>query len=107
MAHEADVKHWACWSCKTLIGRSERVCSACNVLQPPDPTQNHLERFGISQRFAIETDKLTSAFRRGQRATHPDRFVSSTDRERRHALEHSTVMNDGYRLLREPMSRAG
>lgn len=107
MAHEAEVKHWACWSCKTLIGRSERVCSACNALQPPDPTQNHFERFGISQRFAIEIDKLTSAFRLGQRATHPDRFVSSTDRERRHALEHSTVMNDGYRLLREPMSRAG
>lgn len=107
MAHETEVQHWHCWSCKTLIGRSERTCSACNALQPPDPTQNHFERFGLSQKFAVELDKLTKAFRLGQRATHPDRFVSATDRERRHALEHSTVMNDGYRILREPMSRAG
>ena len=36
-----------------------------------------------------------------------DRFVSATDRERRYALEHSTTMNDGYQVLRDPMARAG
>jgi len=61
----------------------------------------------VPKKFALEMDALTKAFRNGQRATHPDRFVSSTDRERRHALEHSTIMNDGYRILKEPMARAG
>ncbi len=107
MAHEAEVQRWSCWSCKTLMARVERACPACKLLQPPDPSQNHFERFGLPQKFTVELEKLTAAFRLGQRATHPDRFVSATDRERRHALEHSTVINDGYRRLREPMPRAG
>lgn len=107
MTHEAEVKRWHCWSCKTLIARKERACSACGLLQAPDPTLTHFERFSVPQRFAFELEALTKAFRQGQRATHPDRFVSATDRERRYALEHSTIMNDGYRLLKEPMSRAG
>jgi molecular chaperone HscB len=107
MTHEAEVQRWHCWSCKTLIARKASNCSACRVLQAPDPSLSHFERFGVPKKFALETAELTRAFRNGQRAIHPDRFVSATDRERRHALEHSTIMNDAYRILKEPMTRAG
>ena len=107
MVQSDEVQHWHCWSCKTLIGRSESRCSACGVLQPPDPNLSHFARFGLPQKFGLEQTKLKHAYRLSQRDTHPDRFVSATDRERRYALEHSTTMNDGYRVLRDPMARAG
>ena len=107
MVQSGEVQRWHCWSCKTLIGRSESRCSACDVLQPPDPSLSHFARFGLPQKFGLDQKKLRQAYRLSQRDMHPDRFVSATDRERRHALEHSTTMNDGYRVLKEPMSRAG
>ena len=55
----------------------------------------------------LDLDHLTITFRKIQRQVHPDRFVSSTDTERRFALEHSTVLNDAFRILKEPMPRAG
>ena len=107
MSPQSNPSQRLCWSCHGAVDRSSVTCENCRRLQPPDPLQTHFARFGLEPKFSIDVDGLTTAFRRMQRATHPDRFVSATDRERRFALEQSTVLNDAYRMLKTPMQRAG
>ena len=107
MSSQTEELRSHCWSCHGVVDRAHIVCAQCHAVQPPDPRQTHFDRFGLKQKFALEGKALTLAFRETQRLTHPDRFVSATDRERRFALEQSTIINDAYRILREPMSRAG
>ena len=107
MSSQTEQSRARCWSCHGDIDRAAIHCEHCSRLQPPDPNQTHFQRFELPAKFGLDISALTRAFRKAQRATHPDRFVSATDRERRFALEQSTVMNDAYRILKEPMKRAG
>ena len=67
---------------------------------------NYFELFGITPRFKIDMQKLESTFRRLQSEMHPDRYSKHTETEKRLALQHSAKLNDGYRALRSPTSRA-
>lgn len=67
---------------------------------------NYFELFGLSPRFSIDMNTLETAFRRLQGQLHPDRHASHGDAERLLALQLSTTVNDGYRTLRHPASRA-
>lgn len=68
--------------------------------------QNYFELFGLTPRFTIDMQSLEWSFRRLQSELHPDRHASSSETERRMALQISTTLNDGYRALRHPTSRA-
>ncbi len=67
---------------------------------------NYFELFGLPPRFAIDLATLEQSFRRLQGELHPDRHVSNTEMQRRIALQLSTTVNDAYRTLRHPSSRA-
>ena len=67
---------------------------------------NYFALFGLPPRFSIDMNSLESAFRRLQGELHPDRHASHSETERRMALQLSTTVNDGYRMLRHPASRA-
>jgi len=67
---------------------------------------NYFELFGLAPRFTIDMTSLEQAFHRLQTELHPDRHASHTEAERRVALQLSTTVNDGYRTLRHPASRA-
>jgi molecular chaperone HscB len=67
---------------------------------------NYFELFGLAPRFTIDLHNLEMSFRRLQSELHPDRHVSHSEAERRMALQLSTTVNDGYRALRHPASRA-
>lgn len=69
-------------------------------------TQNYFALFGMPPRFAIDLGKLEESFRSLQAKLHPDRHVRHTELERRIALQLSTTINDAYRTLRYPSSRA-
>ncbi len=69
-------------------------------------TNNYFELFGLPPRFAIDLTTLEKEFRRLQGELHPDRHVSDDELERRVALQLSTTVNDAYRTLRQPSSRA-
>jgi molecular chaperone HscB len=69
-------------------------------------SQNYFELFGLVPRFTIDLNLLETAFRRLQGELHPDRHASAGENERRIALQLSTTVNDGYRTLRNPASRA-
>ena len=67
---------------------------------------NYFELFGLQPRFSIDLATLESEFRRLQGELHPDRHVSNSEMQRRIALQLSTTVNDAYRTLRHPSSRA-
>lgn len=71
-----------------------------------DFTRNHYDLFGLAPRFRLDAHALEAAWRRLQSDVHPDRHAGGTDVERRAALQASARVNEAYRTLREPVSRA-
>ena len=72
-----------------------------------DFSRNHFELFGLPERFVVDPATLDHAFRALQSDVHPDRFAAGTDAERRLALQSSARVNEAYRALKDPVSRAG
>lgn len=71
-----------------------------------DFSRNHFELFGLPVRFRLDAGALDAAYRRLQSEVHPDRFASGSDADRRLALQASARVNEAYRTLREPVTRA-
>jgi molecular chaperone HscB len=67
---------------------------------------DHFALFSLPRRFALDADRLTTAWRDVQALVHPDRFATAPAAERRVAMQWATRANDAYRTLRAPLSRA-
>ncbi len=70
-----------------------------------DFTHNHFELFGLPQTYALERDRLDSAYRELQNAVHPDRFAAQPEAEQRVAMQWATQVNEAYQTLRHPVNR--
>jgi molecular chaperone HscB len=68
--------------------------------------QNHFELFHLPQRFSIDMDALDQAYRDVQNRVHPDKFVNTSDTEKRVAMQWATRANEAYRTLKSPFKRA-
>ncbi len=71
-----------------------------------DFNRNHFELFALPLRFAIDTHALEAAYRALQGEVHPDRHAGGTPADQRAALQASALVNEAYRTLRSPASRA-
>jgi molecular chaperone HscB len=71
-----------------------------------DFSRNHFALFDLPERFRLDAAALDAAYRRLQSEVHPDRYAHATDAERRVALQASARVNEAYRALREPVTRA-
>ena len=67
---------------------------------------NDFVLFGLPERFALDRDDLDARWRRLQASAHPDRFAAEGASAQRLAMQWSVRINEAYRRLREPMSRA-
>jgi molecular chaperone HscB len=97
-----------CWSCGHDHAAAEPVCPACGKVQPPAPAGAQLDKFavlGIEPSFE-EPGALDEKFRALSRKLHPDRFARATAQERRYSLEQTTLLNDAYKTLKDPVRRA-
>ncbi|MFN7835502.1 MAG: Fe-S protein assembly co-chaperone HscB [Burkholderiaceae bacterium] len=72
----------------------------------PDLRDNDFELFGLTPGFAIDADALQQTFLRLQARLHPDKFGQADQAAQRLALQWATRINEAYRRLREPVSRA-
>lgn len=63
-------------------------------------------RLGLPARFDIPQATLEKAHRELARALHPDRFVQASASERRASLEQAIAVNEAFRTLRDPLTRA-
>jgi molecular chaperone HscB len=67
---------------------------------------NDFMLFGLPERFGIDRADLDARWRRLQASTHPDRFASEGGAAQRLAMQWSVRINQAYRRLSEPLTRA-
>jgi molecular chaperone HscB len=92
-----------CWKCGQASAES-LFCRFCNSLQPPTP--DYFAFFGLERRLSIDVDDLQRRYYSLSRLVHPDRFQRGTSNEKRFALDATAILNDAYRTLRDPVTRA-
>jgi molecular chaperone HscB len=100
-----------CWRCgaepsskPVPTGPLSLFCTYCNSLQAPAP--DYFLFFGLPKKLSIDTEDLQSRFYSMSRKLHPDRYTRATETERTYSLEATSILNDGYRVLRDPVQRA-
>tara|TARA_R110000851_G_scaffold333421_2_gene513003 strand:+ start:62455 stop:62988 length:534 start_codon:yes stop_codon:yes gene_type:complete len=69
-------------------------------------SQNYFELFDFPQSFALDTDRLEVRWRQLAGQVHPDRFANATSAEKRVAMQWASTINEGYRVLKQPLARA-
>ena len=67
---------------------------------------NYFEFLELPEQLNIDAQDLEKRFYALSRKWHPDRFARSSAAEQQKALDSSAILNDAYRTLRAPVSRA-
>lgn len=67
---------------------------------------DHFELFGLPRRVDVDVKALEQRFRELSLELHPDRLVGAGARERRIAAEKTASLNEGVKILRDPVRRA-
>jgi molecular chaperone HscB len=92
-----------CWQCEHPAVES-LFCKFCNSLQRP--ATDYYAFFGIARKLNLDEKDLQRRFYEMSRLLHPDRYTRRPEREREYSLEATAILNDGYRILRDPVRRA-
>jgi molecular chaperone HscB len=69
-------------------------------------TPDHFATLGLPVGYDIDRAVLEQSYLALQQAHHPDRAVGGSSSEQRAAVEKSAALNEGYRVLRDPVRRA-
>lgn len=64
------------------------------------------ELFDLPRRYALNRDDLDARWKALQAQVHPDRFASEGAAAQRLAMQWAVRVNEAYRRLRDPLSRA-
>ena len=91
-----------CWSCGDM--RAAHFCSACGKVQPPRPV-DYFSFFGLPRRLNLDTARLEREFYELSRRLHPDLAARADRREQEWSLQQSSLLNDAYRTLKNPVKR--
>ncbi len=92
----------ACWSCGAM--RAEHFCESCGKVQPPAPV-DYFTFFGLQPKVNLDAAQLEEDFYQLSRKLHPDVSARASAREQEWSLEQSSMLNDAYRTLRDPIKR--
>jgi molecular chaperone HscB len=91
-----------CWQCnKKSTGL---FCAHCNAIQCP--VSDYYSIFGLDRKLSLDPQALQAKFYQLSRLLHPDRFVRRSELERSYSLDATSLLNAGYRVLRDPAARA-
>lgn len=71
-----------------------------------DLTANYYELFGLPVDYSVDRQQLSNSYRQLQQQFHPDRFANASEQERRLSLQMASRVNEGNRVLRDPIERA-
>jgi molecular chaperone HscB len=94
----------SCWSCGSM--RAAHFCESCGKVQPPVPV-DYFSFFGLPRKLNIDLASLERDFYALSRKLHPDLSASSgsNEKEQEWSLEQSSLLNDAYRTLKDPIKR--
>jgi molecular chaperone HscB len=91
-----------CWSCGDM--RAAHFCGSCGKVQPPAPV-DYFAFFGLPPKLNLDVTALEKEFYALSRKLHPDLSARSSAQEQEWSLEQSSLLNDAYRTLRDPIKR--
>lgn len=92
----------SCWSCGAM--RAAHFCGSCGKVQPPAPV-DYFTFFGLPAKLNVDVPALEKDFYQLSRKLHPDLSARATSQEQEWSLEQSSLLNDAYRTLRDPIKR--
>jgi molecular chaperone HscB len=69
-------------------------------------SDNDFALFGVPEKFALDRTELDARWRQLQDTAHPDRFAAEGGASQRLAMQWSVRINEAYKRLRDPLSRA-
>lgn len=91
-----------CWSCGSM--RAAQFCDSCGKVQPPAPV-DYFTFFGLPPKLNLDVAALEKDFYVLSRKLHPDLNAQAGSQEQEWSLEQSSLLNDAYRTLRDPIKR--
>lgn len=77
------------------------------LMNEADLKKNYFELFGLPLRFEVEERELAERYKNLQRQLHPDTVTTADERLKRFAVQSAAHVNEAYRILRDPLGRAG
>jgi molecular chaperone HscB len=92
----------SCWSCGAM--RAAHFCASCGKVQPPAPV-DYFTFFGLPPKLNLDVAALEKDFYQLSRKLHPDLNATAGSQEQEWSLEQSSMLNDAYRSLRDPIKR--
>lgn len=92
----------SCWSCGSM--RAAHFCDSCGKVQPPAPV-DYFSFFGLPPKLNLDVATLEKDFYLLSRKLHPDLNAQAGSQEQEWALEQSSLLNDAYRTLKDPIKR--
>jgi len=92
----------SCWSCGEVCGLA--FCPVCGKIQPPTAV-DYFAFFGLPKKLNLDLAFLERSFYQLSRKLHPDLNARSDEREQQWSLEQSSLLNDAYRTLKDPLRR--
>jgi molecular chaperone HscB len=92
----------SCWSCG--VAGAAHFCESCGKVQPPSPS-NYFSFFGLPCQLNLDVAALEKNFYQLSRKLHPDLNAAASDEEKEWSLLQSSLLNDAYRTLKDPIKR--
>jgi molecular chaperone HscB len=92
----------SCWSCGSM--RAAHFCNSCGKVQPAIPV-DYFTFFGLPRKLDLDVASLEKEFYLLSRKLHPDLFSRADTQEQLWSLEKSSLLNDAYRTLKDPILR--
>lgn len=84
--------------------RAAHFCQSCGKVQPPMPS-NYFAFFGLDRKLNLDIARLEKEFYQLSRNLHPDLHARMSPEEQAWSLEQSSLLNDAYRTLKDPIRR--
>jgi len=84
--------------------RAAHFCNSCGKVQPPKPV-DYFTFFGLPRKLDLDVTALEKDFYELSRKLHPDLYARANGREQEWSLEQSSLLNDAYRTLKDPIKR--
>src|ERR1700678_4655703 len=95
------VQHISRWASLRFLA----LHAATNRRKPKMETMNYFEFFALPRKLTLDVVALEKQFYTMSRRLHPDRFASKPLAEQEAALAQSSLLNDAYRTLKDPILR--
>jgi molecular chaperone HscB len=91
-----------CWHCERAT--DTLLCTQCGKIQPPSQ-KNFFALLGLPASFSLDLGYLENKYLQLQQLIHPDRFVGKSVREKRYASQQSSLVNQAFETLKDPIQR--